>query len=106
MAASWFGESFIRLMYQGDVYKRQGMLSTMWKRATEVIPFPVSGTAFWTAKALSKREDVYKRQDFGLDPKPPTAAAMVKPKRPYIRQFRDVYKRQVGQSPNRLGRSQ
>ena len=25
--------------------------------------------------------------DFGLDPKPPTAAAMVKPKRPYIRQF-------------------
>ena len=23
--------------------------------------------------------------DFGLDPKPPTAAAMVKPKRPYIR---------------------
>ena len=27
--------------------------------------------------------------DFGLDPKPPTAAAMVKPKRPYIRQFRE-----------------
>ena len=26
--------------------------------------------------------------DFGLDPKPPTAAAMAKPKRPYIRQFR------------------
>ena len=26
--------------------------------------------------------------DFGLDPKPPTAAAMVKPKRSYIRQFR------------------
>ena len=26
---------------------------------------------------------------FGLDPKPPTAAAMVKPKRPYIRQFRE-----------------
>ena len=25
--------------------------------------------------------------DFGLDPKPPTAAAMVKPKRPYIRQL-------------------
>lgn len=25
--------------------------------------------------------------DFGLDPKPPTAAAMVKPKRPYISQF-------------------
>ena len=25
--------------------------------------------------------------DFGLDPKPPTAVAMVKPKRPYIRQF-------------------
>ena len=39
--------------------------------------------------------DVYKRQaqklasDFGLDPKPPTAAAMAKPKRPYIRQFRE-----------------
>ena len=27
--------------------------------------------------------------DFGLDPKPPTAAAMYKPKRPYIRQFRE-----------------
>ena len=27
--------------------------------------------------------------DFGLDPKPPTATAMVKPKRPYIRQFRE-----------------
>ena len=27
--------------------------------------------------------------DFGLDPKPPTAVAMVKPKRPYIRQFRE-----------------
>ena len=27
--------------------------------------------------------------DFGLDPKSPTAAAMVKPKRPYIRQFRE-----------------
>lgn len=27
--------------------------------------------------------------DFGLDPKPPTAAAMVKPKCPYIRQFRE-----------------
>lgn len=27
--------------------------------------------------------------DFGLDPKPPTAAAMQKPKRPYIRQFRE-----------------
>ena len=27
--------------------------------------------------------------DFGLDPKTPTAAAMVKPKRPYIRQFRE-----------------
>ena len=27
--------------------------------------------------------------DFGLDPKPPTAAAMVKPKSPYIRQFRE-----------------
>ena len=27
--------------------------------------------------------------DFGLDPKPPTTAAMVKPKRPYIRQFRE-----------------
>ena len=27
--------------------------------------------------------------DFGLDPKPPTAAAMVKPKHPYIRQFRE-----------------
>ena len=27
--------------------------------------------------------------DFGLDPKPPTAAAMDKPKRPYIRQFRE-----------------
>ena len=27
--------------------------------------------------------------DFGLDPKPPTAAAMVKPKRSYIRQFRE-----------------
>ena len=27
--------------------------------------------------------------DFGLDPKPPTAAAMLKPKRPYIRQFRE-----------------
>ena len=27
--------------------------------------------------------------DFGLNPKPPTAAAMVKPKRPYIRQFRE-----------------
>ncbi len=27
--------------------------------------------------------------DFGFDPKPPTAAAMVKPKRPYIRQFRE-----------------
>ena len=27
--------------------------------------------------------------DFRLDPKPPTAAAMVKPKRPYIRQFRE-----------------
>ena len=27
--------------------------------------------------------------DFGLDPKPPTAAAMVNPKRPYIRQFRE-----------------
>ena len=27
--------------------------------------------------------------DFGLDPKPPTTAAMDKPKRPYIRQFRE-----------------
>ena len=27
--------------------------------------------------------------DFGIDPKPPTAVAMVKPKRPYIRQFRE-----------------
>ena len=27
--------------------------------------------------------------DFGLDPKPPTAVAMHKPKRPYIRQFRE-----------------
>ena len=27
--------------------------------------------------------------DFGLNPKPPTAAAMVKPKHPYIRQFRE-----------------
>ena len=27
--------------------------------------------------------------DFGLDPKPPTAVAMVKLKRPYIRQFRE-----------------
>ena len=27
--------------------------------------------------------------DFGLDPKTPIAAAMVKPKRPYIRQFRE-----------------
>ena len=27
--------------------------------------------------------------DFGLDPKPPTAAAMDKPKHPYIRQFRE-----------------
>ena len=27
--------------------------------------------------------------DYELDPKPPTAAAMVKPKRPYIRQFRE-----------------
>ena len=27
--------------------------------------------------------------DFGLDPKPPTAAAMVKPKHPRIRQFRE-----------------
>ena len=27
--------------------------------------------------------------DFGLDPKPPTAAAMIKPKRPYIRQLRE-----------------
>ena len=27
--------------------------------------------------------------DFGLDPKPPPVAAMVKPKRPYIRQFRE-----------------
>ena len=27
--------------------------------------------------------------DFGLDPKPPTAAAMAKLKRPYIRQFRE-----------------
>ena len=27
--------------------------------------------------------------DFGLDPKPPTAAAMVKLKHPYIRQFRE-----------------
>ena len=27
--------------------------------------------------------------DFGLDPKPPTAAAMVKPKRPYTRQLRE-----------------
>ena len=27
--------------------------------------------------------------DFGLDPKPPTSAARLKPKRPYIRQFRE-----------------
>lgn len=27
--------------------------------------------------------------DFGLDPKPPNAAAMAKPKRPHIRQFRE-----------------
>ena len=27
--------------------------------------------------------------DFGLDPKPTTVAAMLKPKRPYIRQFRE-----------------
>ena len=27
--------------------------------------------------------------DFGLDPKPPTDVAIVKPKRPYIRQFRE-----------------
>ena len=39
---------------------------------------------------LSNHEAVQKlAADFGLDPKPPTAAAMVKPKRPYIRQFRE-----------------
>lgn len=27
--------------------------------------------------------------DFGIDPKPPTAVAIVKPKHPYIRQFRE-----------------
>ena len=39
---------------------------------------------------LSNHEAVQKlAADFGLDPKPPTAAAMVKPKRPYIRQLRE-----------------
>ena len=39
---------------------------------------------------LSNHEAVQKlATDFGLDPKPPTAAAIVKPKRPYIRQFRE-----------------
>ena len=39
---------------------------------------------------LSNHEAVQKlAADFGLDPKPPTVAAMVKPKRPYIRQFRE-----------------
>jgi len=39
---------------------------------------------------LSSHEAAQKlASDFGLDPKPPTAAAMVKPKRPYIRQFRE-----------------
>ena len=39
---------------------------------------------------LSSFEAVKKlAADFGFDPKPPTAAAMVKPKRPYIRQFRE-----------------
>ena len=39
---------------------------------------------------LSNHEAVQKlAADFGLDPKPPTAAVMVKPKRPYIRQFRE-----------------
>ena len=39
---------------------------------------------------LSSYEAVQKlAADFGFDPKPPTAAAMVKPKRPYIRQFRE-----------------
>ena len=39
---------------------------------------------------LSNHEAVQKlAADFGLDPKPPTAVAMVKPKRPYIRQFRE-----------------
>ena len=39
---------------------------------------------------LSNHEALQKlAADFGLDPKPPTAAAMVKPKRPYIRQFRE-----------------
>ncbi len=39
---------------------------------------------------LSSYEAVQKlAADFELDPKPPTAAAMVKPKRPYIRQFRE-----------------
>ena len=39
---------------------------------------------------LSSYEAVQKlAADFELDPKPPTAAAMVKPKSPYIRQFRE-----------------
>ena len=39
---------------------------------------------------LSSYEAVQKlATDFGLDPKPPVAAALSKPKRPYIRQFRE-----------------
>ena len=39
---------------------------------------------------LSSYEAVQKLAvDFGLDPKPPTAAALPKPKHPYIRQFRE-----------------
>ena len=39
---------------------------------------------------LSSYEAVQKLAvDFGLDPKPPTAAALSKPKHPYIRQFRE-----------------
>ena len=39
---------------------------------------------------LSNHEAVQKlAADFGLDPKPPTAAALLKPKHPCIRQFRE-----------------
>jgi len=39
---------------------------------------------------LSSYEAVQKlAADFGLDPKPPTAAVLPKPKHPYIRQFRE-----------------
>ena len=57
---------------KGDVYKRQ---------VIDLVARLFNLSSYEAAQKLAS--------DFGLDPKPPTAAAMAKPKRPYIRQFRE-----------------